>query len=207
VTGEWLTYAQIGERFGLKAEAARTRVRRLGWRTQPGNDGRTLALMPEDADLRPGGAHAVQPDDDRGGEEDDDRAVTAMLTGLLTEATARADRAEERAQEANGRADAALALADRTLTQLTDAGQRADRAEAARQSADALIANLEADMRAKDAELVQQRILTEQARQQASEQEQAAQEALQATHELRRAEEARKARGRLWRVWDGWRGK
>jgi len=37
------------------------------------------------------------------------------------------------------------------------------------------------------AELAQQRILTEQARQQASEQEQAAQEALQAAHELRRA--------------------
>ena len=36
MTGEWLTYAQIGERFGLKAEAARTRVRRLGWRTMAG---------------------------------------------------------------------------------------------------------------------------------------------------------------------------
>jgi len=50
-----MTYARIGERFGLGAEAARGRVRRLGWRTQPGNDGRTLALVPDDTELRPSG--------------------------------------------------------------------------------------------------------------------------------------------------------
>ena len=132
---ECLTYAQIGERFALKPEAARTRVRRLGWRTMPGNDGRTLALVPEDADLRPGGAHAVPPEDDRADGEGEDRAVTAMLTGLLAEATARADRAEERADAANGRADAALALADRLTAQVADACARAERAESERDAA------------------------------------------------------------------------
>jgi hypothetical protein len=68
----WLTYQQIGERFGLGAEAARTRVRRLGWRTQPGNDGRTLAMVPDDADLRPGGAERT------------DLPVTLPTTGHLT---------------------------------------------------------------------------------------------------------------------------
>ena len=53
MTGEWLTYAQAGERFGLSADAVRMRVHRLGWRTQPGNDGRTLVLVPEDAAVQP----------------------------------------------------------------------------------------------------------------------------------------------------------
>jgi hypothetical protein len=35
---DWLTYAQASERFGVSAEAVRLRARRLGWRTQPGND-------------------------------------------------------------------------------------------------------------------------------------------------------------------------
>ena len=49
---DWLTYAQAGERFGVSAEAVRLRARRLGWRTQPCNDGRTLVLVPEDADVQ-----------------------------------------------------------------------------------------------------------------------------------------------------------
>ena len=84
---DWMTYAEIGKRFGLGTEAARTRVRRLGWRTQPGNDGRTLALVPEDADLRPGGDR----DNDRGDDRDDDRydrPVTAQMTGLMAGALA-----------------------------------------------------------------------------------------------------------------------
>jgi hypothetical protein len=54
--------------------------------------------------------------DDRADEETDDRAVTV----LLTEATARADRAEIRADEANRRADEALALVDRLTVALAD---------------------------------------------------------------------------------------
>jgi hypothetical protein len=43
----WLTYAQAGERFGMSPEAARQRARRMRWRTQPGNDGPTLVLVPD----------------------------------------------------------------------------------------------------------------------------------------------------------------
>jgi hypothetical protein len=34
----WLTYAQIGEQFGMSPEAVRQRARRLRWRTQPGTE-------------------------------------------------------------------------------------------------------------------------------------------------------------------------
>ena len=105
----WMTYAQIGERFGLGAEAARGRVRRLGWRTQPGNDGRTLALVPDDMELRPGGVRTADP----GGVQADGWAESEWLAERLAAAEARAERADGRADEAGRRADAALALADR----------------------------------------------------------------------------------------------
>ena len=117
----WLTYQQIGDRFGMNAEAARGRVRRLGWRTQPGNDGRTLALLPDDIELHPGGVRTPDPDDI----QVDVRADAERLAA----AEARAERADERADETGRRADAALALVDRALAQLADAGERAGRLE------------------------------------------------------------------------------
>jgi hypothetical protein len=204
VTGEWLTYAQIGERFGLKAEAARTRVRRLGWRTMPGNDGRTLALVPEDADLRPGGAHAVLSEDDRADSDGSDRPVTVMLTGLLTEATGRADRAEERADEAGKRAEAALGLADRTLAQLADADARADRLRTLLMEAEAQrdTARGEATAAKEAAEVERDRIAGELA--QAVERRTAAEVEARL---LREAENARQQLGRWRRAWRGWRGR
>jgi hypothetical protein len=204
VTGEWLTYAQIGERFGLKAEAARTRVRRLGWRTMAGNDGRTLALVPEDADLRPGGAHAVPPEDERADSGGDNRPVTVMLTGLLAEATARADRADERADEAGKRADVALGLADRTLAQLADADARADKLRTLLTEAEAErdTARGEATGARKAAEAERQRIVGELA--QAVERRTAAEVEARL---LREAENARQQLGRWRRAWRGWRGR
>jgi hypothetical protein len=119
---EWLTYAQVGERLGLSAEAARHRARRLRWRTQPGNDGKTLVLLPGDVeparprppvrtgDRAPVHTH-VQP------------AEIARLAGLLERADARADAAQVRADAADERADRAQARTDAAET-------RADRAEA-----------------------------------------------------------------------------
>jgi hypothetical protein len=46
----WLTYEQAGELLGIPPEAARHRDRRQRWRTQRGNDGRTLVLVPEEAE-------------------------------------------------------------------------------------------------------------------------------------------------------------
>lgn len=52
IAGEWLTYQQTGERLGISSEAARQRARRLRWRHQRGNDGRTLIQLPEDEKAR-----------------------------------------------------------------------------------------------------------------------------------------------------------
>ena len=52
---EWLTYREIGARLGLNVEAVRTRVRRAGWRTQPGNDGRARVLVPDRVFVEPVG--------------------------------------------------------------------------------------------------------------------------------------------------------
>ena len=58
---QWLTYAAAGRLLGTSAEAARQRARRLGWRTQPGNDGRTLILVPDQPDGHPAGQPPVRP--------------------------------------------------------------------------------------------------------------------------------------------------
>jgi hypothetical protein len=58
----WLTYAQAAEQLGMTAEAVRHRARRAGWRSMPGNDGRTLILLPDDvAPVRTPG-HMRAPD-------------------------------------------------------------------------------------------------------------------------------------------------
>jgi hypothetical protein len=126
----WLTYQQAGEVLGMSPEAARQRARRLKWRTQPGNDGRTLVLLPEALDIRPrvrppgrtagqppvqtpeqtGGQPPVQPP----GQTGDDKAladvvaafreVEARLLADLEAARARADLAEQEREEARIRA-------------------------------------------------------------------------------------------------------
>lgn len=57
----WLTYQQAGDALGMTAEAVRQRARRLGWRTQPGNEGRALVLVPDGVEVRPRVRPAVQP--------------------------------------------------------------------------------------------------------------------------------------------------
>ena len=73
---EWLTYREIGARLGLNVEAVRTRVRRAGWRTQAGNDGRARVLVPDRVFVEP----VVEPV----GEDADRVNRTGELTGLVT---------------------------------------------------------------------------------------------------------------------------
>jgi hypothetical protein len=58
----WVTYQQAGDLLGLSAEAARKRARRQRWRTQPGNDGRMLVLVPEQPDEPAHGRADGRPD-------------------------------------------------------------------------------------------------------------------------------------------------
>jgi hypothetical protein len=46
--GEWLTYAQAGERLGVSPVAARFRAIRGRWQRVVGNDGRTRIYLPND---------------------------------------------------------------------------------------------------------------------------------------------------------------
>ena len=76
---EWLTYREIGARLGLNVEAVRTRVRRAGWRTQPGNDGRTLVLVSDQAFVEPV-SEGGRPLNERLNKTGDLTGLVALLT-------------------------------------------------------------------------------------------------------------------------------
>ncbi len=108
IAGEWLTYQQTGERLGISSEAARQRARRLRWRHQRGNDGRTLIQLPEGEEPRapvhptvqtgvqPPVQPPVQPVGQTAGEAAALRELVDVLRTQLAKAETRAD--EDRAQ-------------------------------------------------------------------------------------------------------------
>src|SRR4051794_22797972 len=100
----WLTYQQMGELFGMSPEAARQRARRLGWRTQPGNDGRTLVLVPPETDVQPRSRPAVQTPDQTPGQPVEQTGDGNALAELLRAEIERADAATQRAAKAEGEA-------------------------------------------------------------------------------------------------------
>jgi hypothetical protein len=201
IAAAWLTYAQVGERFAMSPEAARQRARRLRWRTQPGNDGRTLVLVPESTAVQPRG-----PPDRTAKQAPVQPPEIARLSGLLDRAHERVDKAEQRADAADTARCAAEALAERERERTDDERQgraraetRADRAEAAiageRQRADVLRDRLDA---------VQAQVAAAEAA--AQEGRVGAQAAQDAAEALRRADDVRKARGLVARLRAAWRG-
>src|SRR5690349_754610 len=104
---EWLTWQQAGERFGLSPDAMRMRARRLGWRTQPSNEGRTLVLVPAEAEaqVRPR-EHSPAREAEHVAERSPEHSVEVKhLVDLLAAADQRTARAERRAEQAEQRAD------------------------------------------------------------------------------------------------------
>ena len=128
----WLTYAQIGERFSMSPEAARQRARRLRWRTQPGNDGRTLVLVPDSTAVQPRGRPPDRTTDQPTVQTPGQPSVFARLSGLLERANERADKAEARAEQERQGRERAEARADTADTDRRAAQARADQAEAGR---------------------------------------------------------------------------
>jgi hypothetical protein len=129
---EWLTYREIGARLGLNVEAVRTRVRRAGWRTQPGNDGRTRVLVPDRV--------FVEPVEHDGAGVNERVNRTHELTGLvtlLTAAEARISRLEKQVEDEHNRVNEARSEADRLRTEIAHLTARADRAEQTSTLADA----------------------------------------------------------------------
>src|SRR6478672_3146109 len=120
-----MSYAQLAEIRGISKKAAQRLTLRHQWRRQPANDGGVLILVPDDA-VTPGRQTG------RHNGVSDGPDVVALL------------------EDANRRADAALAVADRALAELADANTERAAALARAERAEALITNLEADIRAKE---------------------------------------------------------
>jgi chromosome segregation ATPase len=224
---EWLTYREIGARLGLNVEAVRTRVRRAGWRTQPGNDGRTRVLVPDHVLVEPVSA------DREGVNEGVNR--TKDLTGLvvlLTAAEARISRLEGQVQAERDRVNESRSEADRLRAELAEQTTRSDRAKQASteaahattervtraeaqiehlretlaaaqadQAASEARADAEADALRTEVTLIQATKLA--TAEQAHAAAQAAQERLDA---MRRADAERRGQGRWVRLRAAWRG-
>ena len=179
--GEWLTYGELAQRRGIDRQSAFKLAARHRWRRQKSNTGHVRVFVPS--------AFA---------EAEDKASDRPLDTGYDV-------------SEANRRADAALALADRLGAQLADASTRADeankradaaeaRSEANVQRADRVEARADQERLAADAE--RDRITGELA--QAVERRTAAEVEARV---LREAENARQQLGRWRRAWDGWRGR
>jgi hypothetical protein len=229
----WMTFAELAKVRGISKASAIKLIRRHGWRRQRDNQGHVRALVPlpwtqSDGEQEPD----ITPDRDRERDNRGDREAysppdSVTLDAGLAAAIARAERAENQADEANKRADVAVALADRTLAGLAEANARADRAEQAiateRTRADRAERDLAAERaRADRAELAQDRIEVAQAQAEATAEElreavrkadhdrttavAIADEAVRAAEELRQAQAARVGQGRWQRLRAAWRG-
>jgi hypothetical protein len=97
--GEWLTYAEAGQRLGISAAAARQLSRRRGWQRQTPNAYGVQAqiLVPETALAKPvhSTADGVRVDDGR----DTSEAAFALLARQLEREQDRVERAQRRLEE------------------------------------------------------------------------------------------------------------
>jgi hypothetical protein len=109
----WLTYQQAGEALDMTAEAVRHRARRLGWRTQPGNEGRTLVLLPEGEAVRQFARAPVHPPVQTAVHSNEASGLAEVLKGQLERERERADKAEARAGQAEAEREAARIAAAR----------------------------------------------------------------------------------------------
>jgi hypothetical protein len=173
-----MSFAELGRSRGISTASAKRLSNRRRWRKQAGNDGTTRVAVPVAEAASRETVSGDDPRDDPGDVPLHAKALAALEDALLA---------------ANTRAEAALALADRTLAQLADAHARADRAET---RADVLRDRIDA--------MQVQIAAAEAAAEQGRAGAQAAQDAAEA---LRRADDAaRKARGLLARLRAAWRG-
>jgi hypothetical protein len=195
-----LTYAQLGARLGISAEAARTLTRRRGWRRIAPNRKGAPTIVALTADDLEG--EQWRTEEDRSPPDN----VAVSPEPEADSAGQRISEAERRADEANARADAALALADRIGAQLADAGERTDRAMSLLADAETVLKaeraradGLRDKLIGSQAELTLALAAAERARADAR-------EAQKRTEALEQVEDARQARGRWARLRAAWRG-
>jgi hypothetical protein len=211
---DWLTYAQAGVRFGLSPDAVRMRAARLGWRTQPGNDGRTLVQIPDDAVIEPRARSLARSDEHSDAHAPEQNANIGRLTALLSAADVRIEKAEQRAERAEARADRAEKRADLADSDRRAAEVKAEQAESRADAERARAATLRdeaVELQARVAEIeAEGHTLTVEAAE-LSAQVRAAQiaqaEAEADAAELRQTDAVRRGRGRLARAWAAWQGR
>jgi hypothetical protein len=120
--GEWLTYAEAGERLGISAAAARQLSRRRGWQRRTPNAYGVPAqiLVPEEALEQPTQGNA---DGDRTGHDERDTSAAAftLLARQLEREQGRADRAERLLEDERRRVEAGHQRIDELQTALADA--------------------------------------------------------------------------------------
>jgi len=204
MTEVWLTYAQAGERFGLTSNAMRMRARRLGWRSQPGNEGRTLILVPDDTTIEPR-SRSPEGSPERATERSAEQSeIVERFLDRIEAADARAASSEHRAEQAEQRAERAEQRAER-------AEQRADTERAHAEQLRATLDITAGELAATERRLREKLDLTEAilgiAQRQAREAEQERARAEDAAAVMRQAETDRKAKGLLARLRDAWKGK
>jgi len=176
--GRWLSYTELAEIRGIGRPSAVKLAQRERWRRIPGNDrDRTVRVLVPSEWLQPSKATLIR------------EAAPDGIPDAVPEFTRQLDAANARADEANKRADATLALADRLGAQLADAAARAERAE---QRVEEVLAGqlLMAETYARELVVAQHD----------------AKAARQAADELRQAEAARQGQGRWARLRAAWRG-
>jgi hypothetical protein len=197
--GRWLTYSELASVRGINRASAVKLVQRERWQRSTGNERSRVVrvLVPDEWLSR---AKESPPDT---------ASVSAMSredTGMIVALMARAERAEERTDEANKRADVAVALADHMLAQVAEATTRADRAEATavdlRRELEAAKADVEQVVQGREAAQARaDELLRELEAAQIAQGEAEADAA-----ELRQADAEWQARGRWARLRAAWRG-
>jgi hypothetical protein len=204
--GRWLTYGELGHIRGIGRESAVKLAQRKRWRRIPGNDGVARVLVPLDW-LTP----AKEPSGERSPQASPEHSPE--LPGIISAFDGAIAVLREQLDQANIRAVAAEARADRLEQAIATERSRADRAEATvtgeRARADQVrdrievlqmqLATAEADGSTLTIETAELTAQLNQARRQA-------QEAQDAAEVVRQAEAERRARGLLARLRAAWRG-
>jgi hypothetical protein len=153
---QWLTYDEIGRIRGIGRESAVKLVQRKRWRREAGNDGTARVLVPGDwqgkarakAPRPSSGNHSPRrpPGQPPPGHSPELSRVTSAFAAAVASLTDRAEAAERRANQAEAKAEAAVAPIEqlRRVLREAEAGLTAERAARAEAEAERALAEAEA---------------------------------------------------------------
>jgi hypothetical protein len=218
----WMSYAELGRARGISAASAKRLSNRRRWRKQAGNDGTTRVAVPfAEVVARETRPRDISRDDPGGVARNISGDISGDMS-QLAEANARVDEANRRADAALGVADRtlaqlsdAVARADRAEAVAASERQRAEMFQTAMdelRAGQALMAETHAEnlaeaiRQAQDAaeDMIRRRV--ERLEHDRPTSVAIADEAVRAAEQLRQAEIDRKGRGRWARLRAAWRG-